>query len=476
MSLPDTQRLPEQLRVPGIPDRTTSVLPFRIPAWPLWVWFIIGVIMVPVSAIPIMGLARYTTTSSQFCITCHGTGETPDRAVRSLVHPDFNTVACVDCHAQSGQVVFEGYRKGFAAEPERVTANCIRCHTKMTTTNDQNDFKFNFLDIRIPHKFHLDTGATCTTCHTNIAHDLNVPRTNRPSMDKCMSCHAQADSCNKCHTTSVPAAPAPVPAPTTLGLTDGRVIYNRVCAACHGQKGDRVHSADLSSQEFLDRQGDGKLLKATVEGHGVMPAFSKEHGGTMTDDEIRAALGYLKTLALDKAASQVDAKALYEKNCIVCHGADGDKVAGVKHSSKEYWYSQGEPVITKAISNGKGGMPPFAKGRGGSLTPVDIEAIVGYLKSFPPPNGTAPAKPSQEGKELYTKNCAGCHGDKGDRVPSANLGSKEYTSSRGETGLAKATAEGKGGMPGFGKAKGGPLTDEQVKQVVEYLQSLAGAN
>ncbi|MBI4319022.1 MAG: c-type cytochrome [Chloroflexi bacterium] len=475
MSVPDPERLPDMLKVPGLPDRRPTLLPFRFPSWPLWVWFIIGVVFVPVSAIPIMGLARYTTTSSQFCVTCHGTGETPDRAVRSVVHADFSRVTCVDCHAQPGQVVFEGYRAGFMAEPERVSSNCVRCHTQMTTTNDQNDFKFNFLDIKIPHKFHIAAGATCTSCHSNVAHDLNVPQTNRPTMQSCNSCHAQTDSCSKCHATSVPTAPAQVPAPPALGsMADGRVRYQRVCAACHGQKGDSVRSAKLSSQEFQSSQGEAKIFKATAEGQGVMPPFSRAHGGTLTDDEIKAILGYLKTLALGTAAAKIDAKALYDRNCIICHGADGDKVAGVKHSSKEYWYSQGEEVITKAITNGKGGMPPFGRGRGGTLGTVEVEALVEYLKSFPGPGVLAAKGAGQEGKDLYAKNCAACHGDKGERVGTANLSSKDFIISRGDAGLATATAEGKGGMPGFGKAKGGPLTDEQIKQVVDYMKSLAG--
>lgn len=474
MSLPEVERLPEVMDVPGLPQRYPSILPFRIPKWPLWVWFIIGIVMVPVLSIPVMGLAKYTTTSSAFCATCHGTGETPDRAIRSVVHPDFGRVGCIDCHALPGQIVFEGYMKGFVAEPERISNNCIRCHEDMTRRNDTKDFKFNFLNINIPHKFHIDKGAKCTSCHVNIAHDLNVPQTNRPRMETCNTCHAQTDACNKCHAGSVPTSPAPVPAPMSAGSApDGRVLYMRVCAACHGPKGDRVAKAQLSSLEFLDAQGDAKLVKATREGIGVMPAFSREHGGQLTDDEIKATLGYVRVLAVRNAAAGIDAKALYDNNCIRCHGADGDKVSGVKHSSKEFWYSRGEEAITKAISNGKGGMPPFAKGQGGTLSDIEIEAIVEYLKSFPGPlsaNGK-----HESGKALYEKNCAMCHGDKGDRVPSANLAAKDFLIKQGEENLAKGIAEGRGGMPGFGKVRGGPLTDEQIKAVIEYVKELAGA-
>ncbi|MCL5961788.1 MAG: c-type cytochrome [Chloroflexi bacterium] len=476
MDLPKKDQLPEPIAPHGLPGTRPSILPFRIPSWPLWVWFIIAVAAIPFVSLPLMGVARYTTTSPQYCVTCHGTGETPDRAVKSLVHADFNQVTCVDCHAKPGQVVFEGYNKGFMAEPERVTNNCIRCHSDMPTRNDQTGFKYNFLDIKIPHQFHLDKGATCVTCHSNVAHDLNTPPTNRPRMESCNTCPAATDACNKCHTKSVPSSPSAVPAPPAPGSpADGRVLYMRVCAACHGQKGDRVQQADLSSEDFLNTQGDAKLFKVTAEGQGVMPPLSREHGGALSDDEIRATLGYLKILALGTAASKIDAKALYDRNCIVCHGADGDKVAGVKHSSKEFWYSQGEETITKAISNGKGGMPPFAKGRGGTLSPEEIAAIAQYLRTFPGPGVVAGAGGQQlPGKDVYAKNCAACHGDKGDRVGSANFSSKEFISGQTDQDLMRVTAEGKGGMPGLGAAKGGPLSDDQVKQVVAYLKTLSG--
>lgn len=294
-------------------------------------------------------------------------------------------------------------------------------------------------------------------------------------METCNTCHAQTDSCNKCHSGTVPTAPVPVPAPMAPGSSpDGRVLYMRVCAACHGQNGSTIKQANISSLQFLNSEGDGKILQAASEGQGVMPPFSAEHSGPLTDDELRAILGYLKVLAIRTAAGAIDAKALYDSNCVRCHGSNGDKISGVKHSSKAFWYEKGEKAITKAISNGKGGMPPFGKPQGGTLSDIEIEAIVEYLKSFPG-LATASTQTAEIGKNLFATNCAMCHGDKGDRVPSANLASKEFLTSRGGENLANGIADGKGSMPAYANARGGQLSDDQIKAIVDYITELAGA-
>ena len=212
----------------GGPRRGQFVPPFgRLP---LTLWIALLAIAVPLALVPLVTLARHTTSNPGFCLSCHGVGDTPDRGVRSLVHPSFDSVGCTDCHARPGQIVFDGYVQGFLAEPERVSGNCVRCHSEMTSTNAQPDFRYNFLDIKITHRQHLDAGATCTTCHKNVAHDLRQPPTNRPRMETCFQCHSTTEACATCHQKSPPLITvAPAPAPQG-GITEGRDIYQRNCA------------------------------------------------------------------------------------------------------------------------------------------------------------------------------------------------------------------------------------------------------
>ncbi|TAK30062.1 MAG: c-type cytochrome [Chloroflexota bacterium] len=464
MKLPENMSLPERQRVPGLPigliDRLRSV--------PRWGWFFVAMFVLPMAILPIGALANFTTSSSQFCLSCHQVGDTTDVGVKSVVHPGFDKVTCVDCHAKPGQLVFEGYLNGFMAEPERVSGNCVRCHENITQTNGTAGFKYNFLTIDITHQKHLQRGATCTLCHSDIAHDNAVPQTNRPKMQNCQACHAVTDSCNKCHASSIPATPPPPPAPASAGyLGDGRVYYLRVCSACHGPKGDNVQKANLHSQEFLDKLGDTAVAKAISEGRGVMPGYGSGRGGSLTDEQIRSILGYLKTEAV--GANKPDPSAVYDRNCLTCHGQQGDKIPSVSLQSPEFWNARSVPLLYFSVDQGKEGMPAFGKDNGGRLTRAEIEGVLSYLQQ----QSGAAAPPVGPGADLYAQRCAACHGPTGAQVPTARMESKSFFADRQMDALVKATADGKGGMPALGKAKGGPLSDDDIKAILDYLKSKA---
>ncbi len=308
MKLPERSRLPDNLEIPGLyPPRRR-----QLPRWPVWLWLVVlAVAAIPVVGVPGVVLAHYTTSDSNFCLNCHATGETPNRGIPSAVHPSFTRVSCVDCHAKPGQIVFEGYVKGFMAEPERVSSNCMRCHPKTSEVADQQGFKFNSLGIAINHKAHLERGATCVSCHANVAHDLEEPKTNRPQMESCYSCHSRADSCTKCHSGGIPAArpgretvgrrpvepPKPAAAPATTNLEEGRAIFGKTCASCHGADGGALPMANLKSKSYLEGRGREELVRATFEGKGGMPAYGVAKGGPLQEEQIRKIVDFLLSAA-----------------------------------------------------------------------------------------------------------------------------------------------------------------------------------
>jgi mono/diheme cytochrome c family protein len=78
------------------------------------------------------------------------------------------------------------------------------------------------------------------------------------------------------------------------------------------------------------------------------------------------------------------------------------------------------------------------------------------------------------GAKLFATYCAACHGASGRGGFATAVGDRPYLDTHGDDVLAQVIANGTpNGMPAWGKAKGGTLTDEQIGDIVTFLRSLA---
>jgi nitrate/TMAO reductase-like tetraheme cytochrome c subunit len=254
----------------------------KIPKLSKPVWALIGVGVLILAMLPMLGLAHYTTTNPNFCMTCHGTGETADVGQESQVHPDYGKVGCLDCHAKDGgHFVTNGYQEGYKAEPERVSENCVRCHENMKQKSDTEGFKFNVRNIYFPHDKHFTFEVQCADCHRNIAHDLNIEPTNRPRMSYCFQCHPSTDPCEKCHPDGPPAEeayiPPPARTPETPSADAAQATFEVKCSKCHA----------LYPPTFYNKE----QWAANVE---QMAGFS---GADISPEEKALIISYLDTVA-----------------------------------------------------------------------------------------------------------------------------------------------------------------------------------
>ena len=90
-----------------------------------------------------------------------------------------------------------------------------------------------------------------------------------------------------------------------------------------------------------------------------------------------AALSCPAAFAADAAAG----KAVYEKSCKTCHGADGTPSAGMAKAMniKDFKTTDfSDADIKAAVTNGKGKMPPYK----GKLTDAQITGLVGYIRTL----------------------------------------------------------------------------------------------
>jgi mono/diheme cytochrome c family protein len=78
-----------------------------------------------------------------------------------------------------------------------------------------------------------------------------------------------------------------------------------------------------------------------------------------------------------------------------------------------------------------------------------------------------------QGRQLWSTNCASCHGTNGEGGSAPALNSQEFLTSVTDDQIHGIIAGGIPGtaMPAWLNDYGGPLTDEQIAAVVTYLRS-----
>ena len=301
--------------------------------------------------------------------------------------------------------------------------------------------------------------------------------------------------------------------------SEGKSIYSRECASCHGQQGGRIPAAPLSSRQFIESLG-AHLEGSVSDGKGAMPAWGTARGGPLSPQQVKAVVEYLRSTA-GLANVAISGKELYLKHCASCHGEKGNRLAGFPLHSREYLDSLGQTALTETIAQGSGIMLAFGQEKGGPLNASEVQAIVRHLANSavstgppdkaatrPRPTGILPApareaapaaagvaaaaptpaaailpapppvpagSPLEQGKEIYEKSCLTCHGDRGNKIVNVNLNSGEFLNRRGEATLLKSIGEGRGVMPASARESGGSLSDEEIRKVYSYLLFLAQA-
>jgi mono/diheme cytochrome c family protein len=84
---------------------------------------------------------------------------------------------------------------------------------------------------------------------------------------------------------------------TGLGLR----LFDDNCASCHGEGGTGGDAPVLNAREFLASTADEQIRLLTSGGvSGTdMPAWSIDFGGTLTDEQIRQLVTYIRSLEAD---------------------------------------------------------------------------------------------------------------------------------------------------------------------------------
>lgn len=102
---------------------------------------------------------------------------------------------------------------------------------------------------------------------------------------------------------------------------------------------------------------------------------------------------------------------LYTGQCQLCHGANGDGIAGINLARQQFHHVVSDDDIRKMVTTGNPqGMPPFA------FKPDELDALVAFVRSGMDQSGVSfKLGDAAHGKAIYdTAGCATCHRVGGD--------------------------------------------------------------
>jgi mono/diheme cytochrome c family protein len=186
---------------------------------------------------------------------------------------------------------------------------------------------------------------------------------------------------------------------------------------------------------------------------------------------------------------------IYLENCTVCHGEDGQGRVGAT-LAKDWPSIRPDLKVRDTIERGIPGtlMPAWSQAQGGPLDDQEIDALTFYILSWqtggpiyifptptpgmrlsltPPPGVTGDPN---RGALLYASNCAVCHGQEGEGRIGATL-AKDWPSFRPDLQVKSAIEIGVEGsvMPAWSREHGGPLTDQDINDIVAFILTWSGA-
>ena len=192
---------------------------------------------------------------------------------------------------------------------------------------------------------------------------------------------------------------------------DFTALYKTNCQGCHGVNGKNGAAYDLSNPEFQALIDDENLkMIVTLGMPGCrMPAFSRQAGAMLTDEQIDALVKGMRQVWLKPAAFGNDkppaydddqkgdtahGQLLYSSHCASCHKDSPQQQV----TSPDYLALMSDQALRTIIIAGRPdlGQPDWRNDKPGQpLSGQDVTDIVAYLGSLrnPASNAAAPAAP-----------------------------------------------------------------------------------
>ena len=177
----------------------------------------------------------------------------------------------------------------------------------------------------------------------------------------------------------------------------GQNLYLNYCAQCHASDaGGSKGFPNLRDGDWL-YGGEPQGIQTTIlDGrNGVMPPFGQVLGA----EGLKDVAHYVMSLSGQATDSirVARGKALFEQNCVACHGPDGKgntQIGAPNLTDKTWLYGGAEAAITESVTKGRNGQMPAWKDRLGDQKVHVLAAYVWGLSNTPQKTSDAGAAPS----------------------------------------------------------------------------------
>ena len=204
------------------------------------------------------------------------------------------------------------------------------------------------------------------------------------------------------HSPGRPAAGSEVIPPNHV--MDFRTLYGRNCAGCHGRDGKGGAAIPLSDPVFLAIADDAVIRRTAALGvpGTPMPAFAQSAGGMLTDEQIGAIVGGIRSWAKPalfqseilpsySAADPGDplhGAKVYATYCSACHGPDGrggSKASSIVDASYLALVSNQNLRTVVIVGRPELGAPDWRNNvPGRPMSSLDISNVVAWLAAQRP--------------------------------------------------------------------------------------------
>jgi len=273
-------------------------------------------------------------------------------------------------------------------------------------------------------------------------------------------------------------------------VEDGDAIYEEKCASCHFdfgtggagypalQKGNAYEGHKTLTNQRVDGNDEGPIRVfgtywpyASTLWWYIKTGMPHPAPMSLTDDEVYALVAYIVSInELKIDGEELDDEYVLDREKfmkIVMPNKDGfePKIDGPKgvENARAYFnnfknYGNG----TRCMKNCFDGEPKLARIAGSGIS--DYQPPISEKKDLPPKKE---GEAGGEGKKTYEASCAVCHAT--DAMGAPEVGNKKAWAAVLEKGIDKVYHNAIHGINGMPPKGGTALSDDKIKEVVDYM-------